>query len=331
MNPPFVRVVSVAAIVLSAAMMKNPAKGETLLPIKTTMETAELGAFVRVAQAGSFTRAAEILGTQKSHLSRLVAGLERKLGVRLLERSTRAMHLTEVGREVFERGVGVLAALDDTVRLAQQTNAEPRGTLRLTCGVEFGLIAVSGWIDRYLARFPAVRVDAEYTGRLIDLVHEGFDLAIRVGELGDSRLVARRLGTLRYGLYASPAYLRRHGRPKDPADLAAHALLAFTGGRHRGAWRLRRGPDEASVNVAARLNVNNGFAVRDAAVAGLGIALLARPVARDAVQAKSLVPVLARWEGHEIPVHAVFASNRYLSPKVRAFVDLALAEFPALD
>ena len=295
------------------------------------METAELTALVRVVQAGSFTRAAEIMDSQKSHVSRLVAGLERKLGLRLLERSTRAMHLTEVGREVYERAVGVLAALDDTLRLAQQASAEPRGTLRLTCGVEFGLIAVSRWVERFLERYPQTRVDADYTGRLIDLVHEGFDLAIRVGELGDSRLVARPLGVLRYGLYASPRYLRRHGRPKDPAELSTHAMLAFTGGRRRDAWRLHRGADEVRVALAARLNVNNGFAVREAAVAGLGIALLARPLARDALRAKTLAPVLPDWEGPTVPVHAVFASNRYLSPKVRAFVDLALDEFPGPD
>ena len=294
------------------------------------MEFSELEAFVKVVQAGSFTRAAELLGTQKSHLSRVVSALERRLGVRLLERSTRAMHLTEIGREVFERAVGILGAVEDTERLAQQLHAEPRGTLRLTCGVEFGLIAVSGWIDRYLAEHPQVAVDADFTGRVIDIVHEGFDLAIRVGELADSRLAARRLGDLDYGLYASPAYLRRRAAPGHPGELAGHALLAFTGGSRAPGWRLNR--DGAPVKVdltGTRLRVNNSFAVREAAVAGLGIAQLPQLVAAPAVTSGDLVRLLPDWDPPRVPVHAVFASSRYLSAKVRAFIDLATRQLGA--
>ena len=292
------------------------------------MELAELQAFVKVVQSGSFTRAADLMGTRKSHLSRVVAALERRLGVRLLERSTRAMHLTEVGREVFERAVGILAAVEDTERLAQQLQAEPRGTLRLTCGVEFGVLAVDRWIDAYLERHPLVAVEADYTGRLVDLVHEGFDLAVRLGELADSRLAARRLGELAYGLYASPAYLARRGTPAHADELAAHTLLVFTGGAHRGTWRLERDGQTVRVDGSgARLRVNNGFAVRDAALAGLGIALLAHPLAQPEVARGTLQPVLAEWSAPQVPVHAVFASSRYLSPKVRAFVDLAAADF----
>jgi LysR family transcriptional regulator for bpeEF and oprC len=145
------------------------------------METSELTAFVKVVQSGSFTRAAESMGTQKAYLSRVVTQLEQKLGVRLLERTTRSLSLTEAGREIFERAVGILGAMEDVERVAQQTLAEPRGTLRLTCGVEFGMIAVSRWISDYLARYPLVNVESDFTGRIVDIVHEGFDLAIRIG------------------------------------------------------------------------------------------------------------------------------------------------------
>lgn len=288
------------------------------------MELNELQAFVKVVQAGSFTRAAELLGAQKSYLSRVVSQLERRLGVRLLERSTRAMHLTEIGREVFERAVGILGAVEDTERVAQQLHAEPRGTLKLTCGVEFGMIAVGGWIDRYLSAYPQVAVDADFTGRVIDIVHEGFDLAIRVGELSDSRLAARRLGALEYGLFASPAYLQRRAAPTGPEELASHALLAFTGGARPAGWRLTRGAETRQVDAAsARLRVNNSFAVREAAVAGLGIAQLPLLVARPATESGTLVHLLPSWAPASVPVHAVFASSRYLSAKVRAFIDLA--------
>lgn len=288
------------------------------------MELSTLEAFVKVVQAGSFTGAAEALETQKAHLSRVVSALERELGARLLERTTRSLSLTEVGRAFYERAVGILAAADEARRVVQQAQGEPRGTLRLTCGVEFGMIAVSGWIDRYLADHPEVRVEADFTGRLVDLVHEGYDLAIRVGPLADSTLVARKLGELRYGLYASPRYVARRGAPAQPDDLRQHEALAFAGGSHQPIWTLLRGAEPRRVTLAPRLKANNVFAIRDAAIAGLGIAQLPRVVADDALRDGRLVPVLPEWAPPAVPVQAVFASARYLTPKVRAFIDLGV-------
>jgi len=161
------------------------------------MDITALQAFVKVVQTGSFTRAADALHTQKAYLSRVVTQLEKELGARLLERTTRSLSLTEIGREFFERAVGILASVEDAQRAVQKAQGEPRGVLKLTCGVEFGMIAVSGWIAAYLERYPQVRVDGEFTGRIVDIVHEGFDLAIRVGPLADSTLTARKLGELR--------------------------------------------------------------------------------------------------------------------------------------
>lgn len=288
------------------------------------MDLPALQAFVKVVQTGSFTRAAEALGTQKARVSRVVSQLERELGVRLLERTTRALSLTEVGREFFERALGILGSVDEAWRAVQDARAEPRGTLRLTCGVEFGMIAVGQWVQAYLRAHPQVQVDADFTPRVVDIVHEGFDLAIRVGPLADSTLAARRLGELQYGLYAAPAYLARRGPPAGPDELAGHDGLLFSGGRHRGTWALSREDETRSVEAPSRLRANNVFALRDAAEAGLGIAQLPERVARSALQAGRLVRVLPEWRLPTVPVHAVFASARYLTPKVRAFIDLAV-------
>jgi DNA-binding transcriptional LysR family regulator len=290
----------------------------------------QLKILVKVVQSGSFTRAAEVLGTQKSYVSRVISQLEAELGVKLLARTTRTLSITETGREVYERAVGILGAVEDTVRVTQHAQGDPRGQLRLTCGVEFGMVAVGGWIDEYLARYPAVTVEAEYTSRVLDLVHEGFDLAIRVGPVDESRLVARQLGRIDYGLFASPDYVKRRGRPTEPAQLREHALIMFTGGGLRRGWQLtQQGEGEAQrVEGPARLRVNNSFAVRDALLRGLGIGQLPRLIAREPLASGLLVPVLPQWFGLPVPVNAVYPSNRYLSPKVRAFIDLALERLP---
>lgn len=302
----------------------NIVKCNCLLPDLLTMDLPAIQAFVKVVQAGNFTRAADAMNTQKAHLSRVISQLESELGVRLLERTTRALSLTEVGREFFERAVGILASVEDAQRAIQKSQGDPRGTLRLTCGVEFGMIAVSDWINRYLQRHPLVQVDADFTNRIVDIVHEGFDLAIRVGPLTDSTLAARKLGELVYGLFASPDYLAQRCPPMTPADLAGHDMLAFTGGSRQTSFRLQQGSQQKNVALNPRLKANNVFAVRDAAVAGLGVAQLPLIVANPPLHEGKLQPVLANWALPTAPVHAVFASARYLTPKVRSFIDLAV-------
>jgi DNA-binding transcriptional LysR family regulator len=285
------------------------------------IELDQLRTFVKVVQAGSFTRAAGILGSEKASVSRTISRLEQQLGVRLLERTTRSLRLTEIGREVLERSVTVLAAVEETEHVAARVHDAPRGMLKITCGVEFGLLAVNRWVSVYLQRHADVSIEADYTNRLVDLVHEGFDLAIRVGELADSTLAARRLGELTYGLYAAPGYLDRHGVPRNVDALGRHARVTFTGGVFRSGWRLSDTRGTHIVGGAGRLAVNNSFAARDAAIAGLGIALLPDAIGQGAVGLKRVLP---KVEGPRIPFSAVFPSARYLTPKVRAFVDLAL-------
>jgi DNA-binding transcriptional LysR family regulator len=299
------------------------------------MTLEQLRILVKVVEAGSFTRASDVLGLQRPNVSRAIAQLEAELGVTLLERTTRTQSVSEAGRAVYERAVGVLAAVDDTRRVVQQSQDEPRGLLRLTCAVEFGMAAVGSWIEVFLERYPQVTVEAEYATREIDLVHEGFDLAILPGPLRESRLVARRLGEFRYGLHASPAYLRRRAAPRRPADLASHELVVFTGDSARPVWTLhstgRRGePLREVIRTAgpARLRVNAGSGVRSALLRGLGIGQLPSVMADDLVRAGELVRVLPGWWPEPVAVFAVYPSNRYLTAKVRAFVDLAAAAFP---
>lgn len=295
------------------------------------MTLEQLRVLVKVVEAGSFTRAAEVLGSPRSQVSRVIAQLERDLGVTLLERTTRTMSVSEAGRAVHERALSVLATLDDTRRVLAQAQAEPRGLLRLTCSVEFGIAVVGAWIEEFLERHPQVTAEVEYASREIDLVHEGFDLAIRSGPLPDSSLVARPLGELTHGLYASPAYLRAQGRPRRPEDLAQHQLVLFTGAGPRTSWTLHRGAERETLKVAplARLRVNTGASVRSALLRGLGIGQLPTVVADEWVRAGALVPVLMPWRPAPLPVFAVYPSHRYLTPKVKAFVELAQARFPA--
>ncbi len=294
------------------------------------MTLDQLRIYVKVIEAGSFASAAERLETPRSHVSRVIAQLEAELGVVLLERTTRTRSITEAGREVYERSVGILAAVDDTLRATQRVHEEPRGLLRLTCGVEFGMITLGSWIEDYLALYPRATVEVEYTSRDLDLVHEGFELAIRSGPLPDSRLVARPLGQFEYGLFASPVYLGAHGTPAEPADLEHHDLVVFTGGPVKAGWTLRHPQREAPVAVKAnaRLRVNAGTGVRDALVEGLGIGQLPWMMADALVSAGRLVVVLAPWQPPAVDVFALYPSSRYLTPKVRAFIDLALAKFP---
>jgi LysR family transcriptional regulator for bpeEF and oprC len=298
-----------------------------LLILMSTLNLEQLAAFVAVVRARSFTVAANALGMDKAQLSRVVSRLESRLGVRLLQRSTRSLSLTEVGREFYERAVAILAAVDDTEAAVQGTLGEPKGILRLTCSVEVGILLVNGWIGSYLERYPQVRVDAEFNNRVADLIYEGFDLAIRVGHLPDSSLSARLLGEFQFALFASPRYVQRHPKPVHPRDLASHDIILFSLTRP-ALWRLSNGEERFDVNVPPRLVLDNNIVARDATVAGFGVALLPRFLAAPFVREGQLVEILRGWSGPPLPLHAVFPSSRYLAPKVRSFIDLAKGQMP---
>jgi DNA-binding transcriptional LysR family regulator len=309
---------------------KNINLSARLLPIMATIDLRQLDAFVTVVRTGSFTAAASRMGTQKAHVSRLVSHLEDRLGVRLLQRSTRSLTLTEVGRDLYERATGVLGALDETERAIRDYQSAPTGTLKLTCGTEFGLLVVNRWIEDYLERFPAMKIDVDYATRFVDIIHEGFDLAIRLGDLEDSELSARKLGEIDYALYASPDYIATNGAPRQPEDLGRHQLIvvALPG---RIMWKLSDGTRVVDVTNEARMQLNNNLAARDMIARGIGIGIIAKIKSDPLVASGRLVRVLDGWTFGPIPIHALFASSRYLAPKVRTFIDLAAEDMARED
>ncbi|GGY79783.1 transcriptional regulator [Cellvibrio zantedeschiae] len=287
------------------------------------MEILEINTFVKLVQTGSFTRTAEILGTQKSNVSRVISNLEKKLQVRLLERNTRTLVITPIGQSIYEKCVLIMDTLTEAESLAKQEWGEPQGLLRLTCGVEFGMLFVSKWINHFMQTHPQVTVEANYTSKLVDLIHEGFDLAIRLGELDDSTLIAKRLGQLQYGLYAAPSYIEKHGIPRHPQELTNHNCIIFNAGL-KNIWPFFVDKKVEEVQVNGSLKINNLFAVLSAAEQGFGVARL--PIGLPERDEKKLVRILGEFDVPAIPVYAVFPSQRFLTPKVRAFIELAASE-----
>lgn len=296
----------------------------------TSIDLAEMRAFVAVVTDGSFTTAADRLGTDKARLSRIVSRMEDKLGARLLTRSTRRLSVTEVGRDYLERAVGILSAAEAAEAAVAQQSGEPKGLLKLTAGSEYGPLVVDGWIAAFLKSAPKVTIEAEYTNRMVDIIHEGVDVAIRVGTLPDSGLSARRLGEVAYGLYASPEYLRGAPGLSVVGDLANHGLIMKIR-RGRPFWTLVNGSETVDISESPRAAVSSTVAAKNLALAGLGIAQLPRFIAAAHVADGSLYRVLPGWSEQSSPVHALFASSRYMDPKVRGFVDLCLRAFMDVD
>lgn len=277
------------------------------------MEINEIKAFVKVVQTGSFTAAAIAMNTQKAHVSRLVSQLETKLKVRLLARTTRSQSLTEIGEDIYQRSQNILAELESVQIAADSAYSKPHGTLRLTCPVEFGQMRVSSWINGYQQRYPDVTIEANYTSRLVDVVDEGFDLAVRVGALPDSGLNARKIGEIDYGLFASAKYLEEFGEPKEIQSLKQHKLLSF----NSKSWTFCCGKNSERIDFEPYLNINNVFALLNAAQCNQGIARLPLSV----INLETLVRILPNCLFDKTPVHFLYPSARYLSPKVRTFID----------
>jgi len=289
---------------------------------------AAIEAFVRVVESGSFVRAAERMALSTSALSQRVADLEAHLGTRLLNRTTRKLSLTESGQAFFERGVALLADLEEAEQLASSSAASPRGTLKLTCAHAIGVQRLAPAIARFHQRHPGLRFEVVVADRLVDLVDEGFDLAVRIGIIGSENLVARKLGTMQLLLCAAPAYLARRGVPQTPAELEQHDLLTYAYARTPRLWTLRA-PDGAVVEVraAGSLHANSGEVLVAAAVAGQGIVLETDFHVGADLAAGRLLRVLPQYAGGGGDIWAVYPSRRHLSAKVRLFVDQLAAEF----
>ena len=284
--------------------------------------------FAKVVEQGSFARAAERLTISTSACSRHVAELEAHLDTRLLNRTTRRLSLTESGQGFYERCVQLLADLEDAELAAGEGATRPRGTIRLTTSINFGVRHVSPAIGAFLAKYPEVRFDVSLSDRIVDLVEEGYDLAIRIGSTGGETVVARKLGEARMVACASPAYLKAHAAPRTPEDLVRHACLTYEYMPLRNVWPFRgRDGREHAVRVAGPLHSNNGDLLAAAAVAGVGIAYEPEFILGPDLKAGRLVPVLTSYSAPPGPIYAVYPSRRYLSAKVRAFVDFLAQRF----
>lgn len=284
--------------------------------------------FVKVVEGASFAGAARHFRVSPAVVSKQVQSLESRLGVRLLHRTTRRVTPTEVGLTYYQNSLRILADLEEAERAASNVNATPRGVLKVSAPFSFGTAHAAPAIAEYLSTHPEVSVELALNDRFVDLLEEGFDIAIRIGELPDSTLIARRLIETQAVLCASPQYLQRHGEPRSLHDLAYHNCLIYSLSGRRGEWHfLDADENEEVVSVSGRFTANNGDALRVLALRGEGIVRLPVFIVEADLAAGRLVRVLPRYEAKKIPVHAVYPHGQFLSAKVRSFVDFMAAHF----
>jgi DNA-binding transcriptional LysR family regulator len=281
----------------------------------------EMVVFARVVEAAGFSAAAERLGTSKSSVSAQVQRLEARMGVRLLNRTTRRLSLTEAGAACYRHCARLMAEAEAAEQAASAFHAEPRGTLRIAAPDTFGWMHVAPALGAFTARHPGLILDLSLSSKHVDLVDERVDLAIRIGALPDSSYVTRRLAFSRLLVVAAPAYLARRAAPREPRHLAEHNCLRFAPLGWGMEWRLRGPNGPLRVPIGGSFVTNSGEALREAALAGLGLGLMPSWLIGDELRRAALVPVLERWAPAPAPIQAVHPSNRLTSPKVRLFVD----------
>jgi DNA-binding transcriptional LysR family regulator len=289
---------------------------------------AAIRAFTQVVESGSFSAAAARLGLSTTAASRHVAELEAHLHTRLLNRTTRRVSLTESGRAFYERSIQLLADLGEAEEEAQRAAVVPRGTIRLTTSVNFGVRHVAPAIAAFLGAHAEVRFDVSLSDRVVDLVEEGFDLGVRIGAPGSDNIVARKLGETRLVPCASPEYLKAHGAPQAPEDLARHNCFTYEYVSPRNLWRFRDAAGaEHPVRVSGNLHSNNGDLLAEAAARGAGVVFEPAFIVGPEVRAGRLVPLLQEFVAPPMPIYAVYPSRKHLSAKVRLFVDFLVERF----
>ena len=285
-----------------------------------------MATFVKVVESGGFSAAARTLSMSPSMVTAHVQSLEERLGVRLLNRSTRRVSLTEVGHAYYERCLQILAEADDADQIAQALQSTPRGTLRLNTSIAIPPL-LAPVVAEFVALYPEVSVNLTMSDRMIDLVEEGFDLAVRNMSVPDSSLVVRRVATYRFVVCGAPGYLAARGIPGQPADLSQHNCLVYSHSAWGNEWRFA-GPDgEQSVAVEGNLQANSDNALRLAAVHGQGLALAPSFLLIDEIKSGRLVPVLTEFLQTEHAINAIYPHRHHLSAKVRSFIDLLVKHF----
>lgn len=283
--------------------------------------------FVRVVDSGSFTAAAEQMDISRALASKLIQTLEEHLGVRLLNRTTRRLSVTEPGQRYYQRVSELLSSLGEAEAEAAELQVEPRGRIRVSAPMSFSIRHLAPALADFQKRHPRIELELELNDRQVDLIQEGYDLAIRISRLADSSLVARRIAPARLVLAASPAYLTRFGTPTTPNDLASHSCLIYTLLPRPNEWTLERRGESVVAKVTGPLSANNGDFLLGSAIAGLGILLTPTFIACDALRDGSLVRVLPEWEPAPTAIHAIYPQTRALPAKTRLLIDFLIERF----
>jgi DNA-binding transcriptional LysR family regulator len=279
--------------------------------------------FVQIVERGSLTGAAKVCGMSATMVGNHLRALEGQLGAQLLNRTTRSQSLTAFGEDYYPRCQEILRLIAETQARAQDQQLKPAGTLRITAPVSYGTAALMTVLPDFMARYPDVKVEVQLTDSIVDLAEQGFEAAIRIGELPDSGLIVRPLAPYRMMICAAPAYLRQHGTPHAPEMLSQHECLSFSAAS-RTHWRLEREGKAVTVPVSGRLKVNNGPALRVAALEGLGIIMQPAVLLRDDVAAGRLVQLFPEFDVGGRPVSLVYLADRYRSSKLNRFVEFAI-------
>lgn len=289
-----------------------------------------MAAFVKAADAGSFTAAAEALAISPQMVAKHVTYLEDRIGTRLLNRTTRRQRLTELGRSYLERCKIVLADAEWSDMLAAEVEAAPRGRLRINAPVSFGAQSLVPHVTRFLSQHPGVEVDLVLSDRFVDLVEEGFEAAFRIGELRDSTMIARPLAPFRLVACAAPAYLRERGTPTTPLELNDHECLGYANwpGPTSNEWLFtREGKSYEVLRKRTSFQVNNAMGLMSAALEGYGVVLLAEDLVRDALHSGRLVSLLPDFQAPSRPMHLIYLADRRQTPKLRSFIEATVEEF----
>lgn len=293
-----------------------------------------MNVFVAVAETESFADGGRRLGMSAPAVTRAVAALEKRLGVKLFNRTTRFVRATEAGQRYLEDARRIIAEVDDADEAAKGINATPRGNLNVTAPVLFGRMFILPGIIEYQERYPEMEVSALFVDRVVNLLEEGLDVGVRIGALPDSSMKAIRVGAVRRVLCATPEYLKKHGTPSKPENLSQHSVIAATGVSPTNDWKFHQGARSINVRIRARLSVNSNDAAIEAALAGFGITRLLSYQIAPYVAARRLKIVLAAFEPAPMPIHVLHREGRYASAKIRSFVDLIAARLkkdPALQ
>lgn len=277
--------------------------------------------FVKTAQAGSLSAAASAMGLSKSTVSKHLSALEDHLGVLLVNRTTRRLSLTELGLAYRDHAQRILAEIEETELAIQEHTVEPKGKLKVSAPMSFGVSHLAPVLPGFMQAHPRIEVELLMDDRRVDLVEEGVDLAIRIGQLDDSQLIARRLASVSFICAAAERYLANRRPIVVPGDLAGHDCLRYSLNRQPSEWRFEQGGESLSVKVKGSLTANNGEALKEAAVRGLGIVYQPAFIVGADVEAGRLRPLLTDWGTPTIDIHAVFPEQRQLQPKLRRFVD----------